>query len=427
MNRVALCLALFFLSGLCGIAANAQETGTSNQPASREEQERLAKEIESLKAQIEALTKEIPQAAETAQTIEELEKELKAVKEKAEASQPGSTKFLMTGYGFAGLADHQGESSTFFAGLNPIFLWKLGDRIFFEGELELELEGSETAVALEYANVWYVLNDYVTVRAGKFLTPLSTFKEKLHPAWINKLPDQPLFVIGSTRLIPTSSLGIEIRGAVPAGPTKFNYALYLSNGPRLNTTGSEAGTLAFNNFEDLNNNKAVGGRIGLLPIPELEVAYALKIGRVGPEGTPYSDVDARIQQVSISYVRSSDALKGTVDLRAEWIWSKVDEATYGSLRFKNERDGGYLQLAYRPSGVEQKFLKNLEAVARYDALDLPEGAPIQVDQRRWTAGLNYWLGPSTLVKAAYQSNQKEEPQSESERERGFLFQFAIGF
>src|SRR5262249_10185523 len=117
--------------------------------------------------------------------------------------------------------------------------------------------------------------------------------------------------------------------------------------------------------------------------------------------------------------------------RAEWVWSDIDKAVYdptgdlgfGPVRFESRRNGGYVQLAYRPTKCES-CVKDFESVVRFDMLTAPSPAPEQFDEQRWTLGLNYWLGPSTVVKVAYQFDNRNE--GEKDRD-AFLAQFAIGF
>ena len=407
-----------------------------------QEKEALKKDVTSLKGQIQELqTKTETHQTEMDETIEDLEKSLKAVKDQAQAASPGTTNFLITGYGFAGFEDRHGENSTFNAGFNPIFLWRLSDRIFFEGELEVELESEdgegETHIELEYGQLTYILNDCMIIGAGRFLTPFGIFSERLHPAWINKLPDAPL-AFGHDGLVPGSSLGVQVRGVIPMCHQKLVYAFYLSNGPRLNTgedEPEEAGALHFDNFEDINNNKAFGGRVGWLFNPALEVGYSFKVAEVGPSGPEFNDIHAVIQGVDLSYVKVLDCICGTIDLRTEWVWSEVDDATYeldlgGPLpvpvTFDNKRNGGYVQLAYRPTKYEG-CIKDFEPIFRFDTLNRPGDAPDPIehfDEQRWTLGLNYWLGPSTVVKVAYQWDNRNEGEDDA---NAFLAQFAIGF
>ncbi len=427
--------------GLAGLQSFGQTTPSPEKFVTREEYEKVLKELEAIKAQLKTTTDtKAAESKETEQTLDEMDQELKLLKSLATSALPGATKPLLTGYGWARFTDRTGEKGNFEAGFNPIFLWKLSDRLFFEGELELELGrneegGGETELELEYANLSYIVSDYATVKAGKFLAPFGTFAERLHPAWINKLPDAPL-PFGHDGLAPASEIGLQLSGGAPAGPTKFNYALYVSNGPRLNTSNDpeEAGMLHFDNNVDMNNNKAVGGRLGFLPLPELELGYSFQYARVS-EGL---QANASLHSVDVNYVRDCPFLKGTIDLRSQWVWSAVDDLAYlvdddedattpdVPFFFDNRRDGGYAQLAYRPSKFD-RFVKNLEGVVRWDTINQPRGAPMDTDEDRWTFGLNYWLGPSTVLKAAYQFGERRSLMKGQEEVRAFLIQAAMGF
>lgn len=417
-------------------ASFGQEAKPDGKYVTREEYERVLKELDAIKKKLGvAEEQKATTEKENEQTMDEFDKELKAIKSLATKAQPGTTKPLITGWADVGFQDRKGENSTFSASFNPIVLWKLSDRLFFEGELEFELEGNETEIDLEYANLSYILNDYVTLKGGRFLSPFGTFAERLHPGWINKLPDAPL-PFGHTGIAPTSDLGLQASGGFPAGPTKFNYAVYVSNGPRLNTgedEPEEAGLLHFDNNTDLNNSKAVGTRIGFLPIPELELGYSFQYARVGVGG----GVNAYLHSVDLGYVRDSKLLKGVIDVKAQWVWSKVDDFTFdpdgslgfGPLMFDNRRDGGYAQLAYRLSKFSNKFIQNLEGVCRWDMINNPSGAPEETgfDEKRWTFGLNYWLGSSTVIKAAYQFGDRRVPGEGKENVNAILLQAAMGF
>jgi len=410
---------------------------TSTPPVTREEYNKLQRQINdmeanyqrqiaALKAQLEALQKQPDTpAADTGrikQRVQELESELSDVRTLAEQSKPGANKFVVTGFGSTGYINTEGGESTFTAAFNPIFLYKLGERAFAEAELEFELaDNGDTETNLEFAKFAYIVNDHLTLSGGKFLTPLSTFKEHLHPTWINKLPDQPLFATGSTRLIPTSSVGFEGRGAVAIRKTKLTYAAYVSNGFNLQTAGANAGKLAFNNSVDMNNSKSVGGRLGFFPIPALEVAYAINLGNVNGPGVP--NTTAVVQDVSFAYVKESAELGGKLDVRGELVFSDVNDRDFGSGVFDNSRTGGYAQIAYRPT-MSDSFLQNIEGVFRYDFIDQPAQAPTSFDESRYTLGVNYWLAPSAVVKVAYLIDAKSGATADA---NAFMVQFALGF
>lgn len=114
------------------------------------------------------------------EAIADLESQLKELKARIGSVEPGTNRFLVTGYTTAGYSSRQGENRAFSANFNPIFLWKVNDRLFFQAEPEMEImEGTrETNVNLEFANFAYFVNDYLTISAGKFLTPFSTFTER---------------------------------------------------------------------------------------------------------------------------------------------------------------------------------------------------------------------------------------------------------
>ncbi len=427
-NRFILVGLLIPLMSSAGYAQDINDVARRLQKQMRDMEARHKAEMDALKDQVDALRRaQPPDTSEISERLADLEEEMDQVSDLTLDFDAGTTNFIVTGYTFANFFDLQDEDSSFSAGFNPIFVWKLSDQLFIKSELEVELEESETEVALEYLDLSYVVNDYLTLSAGKFLTPLSYFKENLHPAWINKLPKQPLFASGGKRLIPTSSLGVQARGAIPfGGGTRLTYAAYVSNGFTVNTTGDKTGKLAFKNFEDINNNKAFGGRVGFFFIPELEGYYAFNFSDVAPTGSMLGSVDALVQVAGLNFVTDHEAIGGLLDIRFEYVFSDVDDIDFGGGAFDNEREGGYAQIAYRPTGAGS-FFEKFEGVFRYDFIDQPSGAPDAADIDRFTFGVNYWVSPSAVVKIAYQFDDVDDPAGGTGEEDGLLLQFAIGF
>lgn len=392
-------------------------------------------EMKAFKARFEeSQKKSVTQQKETDEALDDLEKQVKGAKQMAKDSFPGTSKFLMTGYGSAGfIAQDHGGDQKFNATLNPIFLWKASDRLLFEGEIEAELEGHDTSVALELAQISYLLNDYVTLGAGKFLNPMDYFVERQHMGWVNKMPDKPLAVYDG--LLAESDLGFQIRGGVPVGNTKIGYAFFVANAPELrfdtNSIGAtDLGTLEFNNFDNVGKHIAVGGRVGFFPIPELEVGYGYQFSEVSPPDH-IGNANSLLQSVDLSYVRDSERLKGLINFKGQWIWSQVDKFAYdpegtvgGPFAFRNNRNGGYLQIAYRPTRVANACFKNLEPVYRYDRLSQARTAT-GTDEERHSVGLNYWLAPTTVFKLAYEFDFQNGP--EADRHNAVLLQFVTGF
>jgi hypothetical protein len=347
-----------------------------------------------------------------------------------EGSLLGTTKFLLAGWAEGMFEARNGNVSTFSASLNPIFLWELTPKILFDGRLEIEPSGGGTNVNLVNAQISYLLNDYVALGVGEFFSPSNVFVERFEPQWINKLPDRPIGVYHG--VLPNISVGAQVRGGFPIGPTRVDYALYVANGPTLITSDARnAGTLDFNSYTDNNDDKAIGGRMGFLPIPGVEVGYGFETSRPGFQGTAFADLRALVQSVDLQITRDSDLLKGRINLFTQYAWSKVDHAVYdpdgsfgfGPLPLTAKRDGGYAEMAYRPTKLDLDLLRNLEVIFRWDHLSGDPSGLGDPSETRWTIGLDYWLSPSTVIKAAY---EWDKPNGERNR-NALLLQAAMGF
>ena len=254
------------------------------------------------------------------------------IQNKAQPMISRGTKFSLVGYTTAGIIFSKDETSFRNITFNPIFLWKPSEKIFIEAELETELEGEETVIALEYANASFILNKYMTLRAGKFLSPFGIYQDRLHPGWINKLPTAPLGY-GHDGVGPSAELGIDLRGGIPLGSSKMNYSLYVSNGPTLNIGDDEpdeGGMLKYENADDNNKNKVVGGRIGFLPLSNssLEIGGSFQTGKVGTKETIYEDIKTQQYALDLTYVKQLDFIKGLLDVKGQWNWVNVDKADY---------------------------------------------------------------------------------------------------
>lgn len=419
-------IGLFACLTLAGLAWSAH--ADASEPVSRQEHESLRAELEALRAELEAQDDALPRD-EAAASFEYLEDRLFDLDAELGAVRPGTSKFLLAGHTAAGFTYRQREESTFAANLAVVLLWQVEESILVEAKPVFTLEEpGETEVDLHYANASWLLHDYMTVGAGQFLTPFAFVNDRLQPPWIGKLPGPPLAFEREVGLAPESSLGAFVRGGLPLGATRMNYVVYVSNGPRLVTTGEHAGQLRFDNWRNVNRSPAVGARIGWLPLPAMEVGYSIKAGRVDPREFGQR-VRATLHGLDLIYAQDVQALAGTIDLRTKWIFADIDDATYfepdGTPRpaFDNQRWGGYVQAAYRPAMVDHGFLRHLEFVYRYDIIDMPRNAPGIGDTDRHTWGVNYWIGETALIKTAF---HYAEP-SGRPSERAFFAQFAVGF
>jgi len=406
-------------------AWGAQEPNESGY-VTRQEYDALRKEVQDLKAKAPA-----PEAATEPQSGDQrrLDKAVERALAVAEGSGLGDTKPLITGSAAASYMDPEGGASSFGAEFDPMFLWQLNERLFFEGEIELELGESETETSLGAAYLAYLINDYALAGGGKFTVPFTVYHNHLDAPWINRLPTDPL-IYSDGGIAPDSDVGVFATGAVPCREALFNYAFYVTNGPTLITDDpGAAGSLDFDNFTDENNNKAVGFRLGWLPVPALEVGYSFQCSRPNPSG--FQTVHSKLHGVDLNYLKDIEPIAGRLTVRGAWVWSDLGDATYdptgalgfGPLRFDNDRNGGYAEVAYRPTRAAERLLQDFEFALRYDRLDISSDAPGGGVDERWIPGVDYWITPRTVLEVAYAFDDREDGQDEDV----FVVQLATGF
>ena len=150
---------------------------------------------------------------------------------------------------------------------NPVLLAPIGDKWLFEarGEFEGDFErpdgggsyGGPVNKELDYAQLDYIANPYLTVTVGRFLTPFNMYNERLYPIWIRKLPLDPLIYPIATG----SSDGFMFRGGFPVNEKlELNYATYFST---------------FAAPDVIAADRAAGGRLGFfLPNKRFEAGFS---------------------------------------------------------------------------------------------------------------------------------------------------------
>src|ERR1017187_8824857 len=131
-------------------------------------------------------------------------------------------------------AKTSGQHGAFlFADFAPIFLYRGGENVLFEAGFDFGLQnnaggGASSTINLSFAQLDYLINDYVTLVAGNMLLPLGTYTQR-GAGWLNKIPDDPL----PRDLLPGAGVGAQLLGAVPVGQAGklINYSIWGVNGP----------------------------------------------------------------------------------------------------------------------------------------------------------------------------------------------------
>lgn len=230
---------------------------------------------------------------------------------------------------------------------NPIFHYQFLDTVLLESELELNINSDgSTETKLEYLSVDFLLNDYLALVAGKFLSPLGQFRQNLHPLWINKLASAPPG-FGEDQALPMSEIGLQLRGGAPIGAARLNYAVYVGNGPELEAMGGEIEAIMTDGVtRDQDGRKVIGARIGILPIPGIEIGVSGASGKVtvttdggaALTGDPVRDYNA----LGADFAYSTGGLK----LLAEYMRQEVGDASGGVAPLGGEWKTWYAQASY---------------------------------------------------------------------------------
>jgi hypothetical protein len=254
--------------------------------------------------------------------------------------------------------------------INPILLVPFGDHWLVEARAEFEGQfqrppgggpyGGPVDKHVDYAQVDYIASPYLTVTAGRFLTPFGIFNERLYPVWIRALQPDPLILPINT----APSDGAMLRGgfAVSAN-ANLNYAAYVS--------ATSIG------IDSVDSERHVGGRLGLFfPASRLEV------------GGSWQKTLQDDRKNAFGFHLGWQPAKAPLNFRAEFAHSF-------------EGSGYWIEGVYRLSQASfwQKALRHTEVVARQQQFHTgsigPDGSAALglpgANTRESDFGVNYFL------------------------------------
>lgn len=170
----------------------------------------------------------------------------------------------------------------------PFIYADITEHLKFASEIEIEhgIRGNtgNNEISLEFAHVDYLVHELLNVRTGIVLIPLGKFN-LLHDSPLNDLTDRPIV---SRLVIPStmSETGAGFYGTFYPGRTgKVDYEVYYTTGPcgyqpngapRVSETGGTKDSRQRKCWSDdgfdINNGKAVSGRLAYSPMLGVEVA-----------------------------------------------------------------------------------------------------------------------------------------------------------
>jgi hypothetical protein len=319
----------------------------------------------------------------------------------------------------------------------PFIYADITEHVKFASELEIE-HGvraiSNNEISLEFAHIDYLVNEPVNIRAGIVLIPIGKFN-LLHDSPLNDLTDRPLV---SRLVIPStmSETGAGFYGTFYPGRTsKLDYELYVTTGPcgynansspRVTegngTRNSRQRKCASDDGLDINNGKAVSGRVAFSPMLGVEIAGSSYYGNQSP--TSYNPlsitaVDWTLQkgpfeiigEAAWAYARgNSRAIPGSAQPMGTFLQGV---GTLNAFAGPPQRmHGFYLQGNYHfmPAFLTKLSPKRFgegstfTAVVRYDLvnLNMDNRAESEGQLEQISFGLNYRPVEDAVFKISYQ-------------------------
>jgi hypothetical protein len=261
--------------------------------------------------------------------------------------------------------------------VSPLLLLPLGDKWLIEAKGSYSDTFTKNAqgdyngtisYGLGYGQIDYIANRFVTLSAGRFITPFNIYGERLAPNWIRALQTGPL----TSPVISGSSLGGMVRGGIPASDDiNVNYAVYFSSN---------------NTHHLLATDRSTGARLGFF-LPRQRVELGASFQQVLQADRPHSSGFFFVWQpnrvplsVRSEYVRSSGT-KGS----GYWVESVYRLSQIPSLR--------RLELAARG----QQFF----AAENLSAATIKKLGALGKDTKQVDGGLNYYLRSDVRASACY--------------------------
>lgn len=352
----------------------------------------------------------------------------------------GVTKNVIIGYAYSDfIISPNSDVKTNFTrvGFSPTMIWQLGDKLFFESQVEFYTDSGNVNTRVEYAKLSFIVNKYMTIGMGKILTPFGLYTERIEAPFIEKLPNAPLlfkYHEGAPNIGPICpEMGLDVRGGFQVGDAKMNYVLYVSNGAKLIDGTKEAhlaGALNYENFFDNNSNKAFGGRIGYLPLSNstLEIGGSWNISKPGDVKSVYQNMQAKAYSFDVTYHKTIKPIRSMVDFKAQVNFLTLDKASFlneagESYAFENNSHIYYLRFSLRPTQLRNKYIRRTELIARYNAANLAHDALWGGEFHRIDIGLSYWLSLRTGLRIAYEKGEE----GHGVKTEAILVRFVTGF
>ena len=262
----------------------------------------------------------------------------------------------------------QGENTTFGMGAFEIdFASEFSSKVSFEGAVVVE--GGEVGLGQTLVDFKLLNEDRLGVQVGLLDMPFGIDYQ------VFATPDRKLVTLPLvTELMMDGGwgdIGVNLHGAV----SLLNYNLYVVNGM------GEDGGAPVNQIIDNNNTKSVGGRIGVLPIKDLELGFSYVQGPYldGTADEALSRIGGDIQfayerlQIKGEFVRGEEEVPGGTDNEHQGYYiqllGEATEKVYGVARFGYWKPKGGDRVTRITIGLGYDLIENVSLRGEYQIND----------------------------------------------------------
>lgn len=269
---------------------------------------------------------------------------------------------------------------TSFGDASHAVFWASGhptDKVDFATEVYY-LQGTNTLQLNQAVADWKAAGDQFGIRFGKFYFPFG-IEARSRYATVNRLVSQPM-------LMGWTDNGVGIHGMMKAsGDMSWSWDIAVTNG--------RAGVgLASQTIDANNNNKAVGGRVEVMPMGDkLNVGASAAYGAWDAAGAnKYTLVGAHVISDNVEHL----------DLRGEFYWQQLKDVTPGT---DVKAMAFYGQGAYRYPVQGWNYI---EPVARFGWMD-PNTDTDNDAFSQLAIGLNFSPVEHFVLKAEFDDNMEQ--------------------